>query len=197
MRVSCHVVTSRRSRDRNAGFSAADDADARSVVFVLIQINTFTYLRKMSVCQTNSVYVNFIYIVQSKWYLRLKISVQGPFNAGASLAAARDAPGLYSALQQHLYYIPDWEYFEFTGERLRRNDHVVRDYPVCFDTLTDTETLSSHESTTWRLIVVHASWKSSCVHWIFVQCSTDPSHSKAHRFLSQTEMSLSLYLSVC
>ena len=24
--------------------------------------------------------LNFIYIVQSKWYLRLKISVQGPFN---------------------------------------------------------------------------------------------------------------------
>ena len=33
MRVSCLVVTSRRSRDRNAGFSAADDADVRSVVF--------------------------------------------------------------------------------------------------------------------------------------------------------------------
>ena len=28
-------------------FSAADDADARSVVFVFIQINTFTYLRKI------------------------------------------------------------------------------------------------------------------------------------------------------
>ena len=25
--------------------------------------------------------LNFIYIVQSKWYLRLKISVQGPFNS--------------------------------------------------------------------------------------------------------------------
>ena len=36
-----------RSCDRNARFSAADDADARSVVFVFIQINTFTYLRKM------------------------------------------------------------------------------------------------------------------------------------------------------
>ena len=25
--------------------------------------------------------LNFIYIVQSKWYLQLKISVQGPFNS--------------------------------------------------------------------------------------------------------------------
>ena len=41
----------------NPGFSAADDAAARSVVFVFIQINTFTYLRKMSVYQTNSMYV--------------------------------------------------------------------------------------------------------------------------------------------
>ena len=37
MPVSCLVVMSRRSRDQNAGFSAADDADARSVVFVFIQ----------------------------------------------------------------------------------------------------------------------------------------------------------------
>ena len=37
------------------GFSAADDADAGSVVFVFIQINTFTYLGKMSIYQTNSV----------------------------------------------------------------------------------------------------------------------------------------------
>ena len=57
LRVRCLIVTPQRSRDRNAGFSAADDADARSVVFVFIQINTFTYLRKMSVYQTNSVYV--------------------------------------------------------------------------------------------------------------------------------------------
>ena len=65
MRVSWLVVTSRRSRDRNAGFQAADDADARSVVFVLIQINTFTYLRKMSVYQTNSVYVK-LYLYSTK-----------------------------------------------------------------------------------------------------------------------------------
>ena len=57
MRVSCLVLTSRRSRDRNPGFSAADDAAARSVVFVFIQINTFKYLRKMSMYQTNSVCV--------------------------------------------------------------------------------------------------------------------------------------------
>ena len=65
MRVRCLVVTSRRSRDRNAGFSAADDADARSVVFVFIQINTFTYLRKMSIYQTNSVYVK-LYLYSTK-----------------------------------------------------------------------------------------------------------------------------------
>ena len=53
----CPVVTSWRSRDRNPGFSAAYDAAARSVVFVFIQINTFTYLRKMSIYQTNSMYV--------------------------------------------------------------------------------------------------------------------------------------------
>ena len=62
------------------GFSAADDADARSVVFVFIQINTFTYLRKMSIYQTNSVYVK-LYLYSTKWYLRLKISVQGPFKS--------------------------------------------------------------------------------------------------------------------
>ena len=59
---SCDVT---RSRDRNAGFSAADDADARSVVFVFIQINTFTYLRKMSIYQTNSVYVK-LYLYSTK-----------------------------------------------------------------------------------------------------------------------------------
>ena len=54
----CLVMTSRRSRDRNPGFTAADDAAARSVVCVFfIQINTFTYLRKISIYQTNSVYV--------------------------------------------------------------------------------------------------------------------------------------------
>ena len=47
------------------GFSAADDLDARSVVFVFIQINTFTYLRKMSIYQTNSVYVK-LYLYSTK-----------------------------------------------------------------------------------------------------------------------------------
>ena len=55
-RVSCLVLTSRKSRDRNPGFSAADDAAVRNV-FVFIQINTFPYHRKMSMYQTNSVYV--------------------------------------------------------------------------------------------------------------------------------------------
>ena len=37
--------------------------------------------------------LNFIYIVQSKWYLRLKISVQGPFNRSLLLPATlRSAP---------------------------------------------------------------------------------------------------------
>ena len=79
MRVSCLVVTSRRSRDRNAGFSAADDADARSVVFVFIQINTLRTSGKSQSIKRTACMLNFIYIVQSKWYLRLKISVQGPF----------------------------------------------------------------------------------------------------------------------
>ena len=47
------------------GFSAADDADARSVVFVFIQINTFTYIRKMSIYQTNSVHVK-LYLYSTK-----------------------------------------------------------------------------------------------------------------------------------
>ena len=47
------------------GFSAADDADARSVVFVFIQINTSTYLRKMSIYQTNSVY-DKLYLFSTK-----------------------------------------------------------------------------------------------------------------------------------
>ena len=61
MRASCLVLTSRRSRDRNPGFSAADDAAAWSVVFVFIQINTFVYLRKMAMYQTNSVYVKLVH----------------------------------------------------------------------------------------------------------------------------------------
>ena len=64
-RISCLVVTSRRSRDRNTWFSAADDADARSVAFVFIQINTFTYLRKMSIYQLNSVNVK-LYLYSTK-----------------------------------------------------------------------------------------------------------------------------------
>ena len=63
--LSHAVQLSWRSCDRNAGFSAADDAAARSVVFVFIQINTFTYLRKMSVYQKNSVYVK-LYLYSTK-----------------------------------------------------------------------------------------------------------------------------------
>ena len=57
MWVSCLVLTSWRSRDRNPGFSAADDAAAQSIVFAFFQINTLTYRRKMSLYQTSSVYV--------------------------------------------------------------------------------------------------------------------------------------------
>ena len=59
MRVSCLVVTSRRSRDQNAGFWDADDADLleASWLFSFKSILSFTYLRKMSIYQTNSVYV--------------------------------------------------------------------------------------------------------------------------------------------
>jgi len=85
MRVSCLVLTSQRSRDQNPGFSAADDAAARRVVF---QINTFMYLRKMSMYQTNSVYVKLYSYCQCKWYLRLKISVRGPLTLHWSTASS-------------------------------------------------------------------------------------------------------------
>ena len=60
------------------GFSAADDADARSVCLfsfksILLRPSGKCQSIKRTVCM-----LNFIYIVQSKWYLRLKISVQGP-----------------------------------------------------------------------------------------------------------------------
>ena len=80
MRVSCLVLTSRRSRDWNPRFSAADDAGAGSVVFIFIQINTLTSGK----CQCIKGMFNFIYIVQCKWYVRLKISVQGPFKGGTN-----------------------------------------------------------------------------------------------------------------
>ena len=57
-------MTSWRSHDQNPRFSAADDAAAQSVVFVFIQINTFTYLRKMSIYQMNSIMLNFIYVME-------------------------------------------------------------------------------------------------------------------------------------
>ena len=50
---------------------------------VFIQISTFTYLRKLSIYQMNSMNVKLC-IVQSKWYLRLKISVMGPFKGPQS-----------------------------------------------------------------------------------------------------------------
>ena len=56
--AQCLVVTSRRSCDQNA--------DARSVVFVFIQINTFTYPRKCQSIKRTVCMLNFIYIVQSK-----------------------------------------------------------------------------------------------------------------------------------
>ena len=55
--VTASVVTSRRSRDRDPGVFSCRHAAARSVVFVFIKISTLTYLRKISMYQTNSVYV--------------------------------------------------------------------------------------------------------------------------------------------
>ena len=68
--VSCLVVTSRRSHDRNPGFSTADNAAGWSIMFVFCQISTFTYLRKMFMYQTNGVDVK-LYLAQCKWYLQL------------------------------------------------------------------------------------------------------------------------------
>ena len=68
MPVSSLVLTSRRSRDRNQGF-----------VFVFIQINTFTYLRKMSMYQTNSVYVKLLRDVSDIY--DLKSVFMGPLKA--------------------------------------------------------------------------------------------------------------------
>ena len=61
MRVSCLVVTSRRSRDRNAGFSAADDADLEASCLFSFK----PYLRKMLTYQTNSVNIK-LYLYSTK-----------------------------------------------------------------------------------------------------------------------------------
>ena len=85
MRVSCLVVTSRRSRDRKRDFQLQTTQILEaSCLFSFKSI----LLRTSGKCQSikrTAWMLNFIYIVQSKWYLRLKISVMGPFNAGIIL----------------------------------------------------------------------------------------------------------------
>ena len=79
MLVSCVVVTSRRSRDRNRDFQLqATQLLEASCLFSFKLI----LLRTSGKCQSikrTACMLNFIYIVQCKWYLRLKLSVQGPF----------------------------------------------------------------------------------------------------------------------
>ncbi len=79
MPVSCLVVTSRRSRDRKRDFQLQTTQMLEaSCLFSFKSI----LLRTSGKCQSikrTACMLNFIYIVQSKWYLRLKISVQGPF----------------------------------------------------------------------------------------------------------------------
>ena len=73
MPVSCLVVTSRDE----TGFSAADKV---SCLFSFKSILLHTSGKCQSIKRTACM-LNFIYIGQSKWYLRLKISVQGPFKS--------------------------------------------------------------------------------------------------------------------
>ena len=61
--LSCCDVT--EVVTENGIFSCRRRRCSRSVVFVFIQINTFTYLRKMSIYQTNSVYVK-LYLYSTK-----------------------------------------------------------------------------------------------------------------------------------
>ena len=80
MPVSCLVVTSRRSRDRKRDFQLqTTQMHEASCLFSCKSI----LLRTSGKCQSikrTACMLNFIYIGQSKWYLRFKISVQGPFN---------------------------------------------------------------------------------------------------------------------
>ena len=85
MLVSCLVVTSRRSRDRKRDFQLQTTQMLEaSCLFSFKSI----LLRTSGKCQSikrTACMLNFIYIVQSKWYLRLKISVQGPFKISADV----------------------------------------------------------------------------------------------------------------
>ena len=79
MPVNCLVVTSRSSRDRKRDFQLqTTQMHEASCLFSCKSI----LLRTSGKCQSlkrTACMLNFIYIVQSKWYLRFKISVQGPF----------------------------------------------------------------------------------------------------------------------
>ena len=83
MWVSCLVVTSRRSRDQKQDFQLQTTQMLEaSCLFSFKSILLRTSWKCQSIKRTACM-LNFIYIVQSKWYLRLKISVQGPFNTSA------------------------------------------------------------------------------------------------------------------
>ena len=81
MPVSCLVVPSRRSRDRKRDFQLQTTQTLEaSCLFSFKSILLHTSEKCQSIKRTACM-LNFIYIVQSKWYLRLKISVQGPFKS--------------------------------------------------------------------------------------------------------------------
>ena len=85
MPVSCLVVTLRESRDQKRDFQLQTTQTLEaSCLFSFKSILLCTSGKCQSIKRTACM-LNFIYIVQSKWYLRLKISVQGPFNAGVML----------------------------------------------------------------------------------------------------------------
>ena len=81
MPVSCLVVTLRESRDQKRDFQLQTTQTLEaSCLFSFKSILLCTSGKCQSIKRTACM-LNFIYIVQSKWYLRLKISVQGPFNS--------------------------------------------------------------------------------------------------------------------
>ena len=89
MRVSCLVVTSRRSRDRNPGFQLQTaqllEASCFSFKSILLRTSGKCLSIKRIACM-----LNFSYIVQCKWYLRLKISFLGPFKESFQMTTIHD-----------------------------------------------------------------------------------------------------------
>ena len=115
MPVSCLVVTSRRSRDRKRDFQLQTTQMLEaSCLFSFKSI----LLRTSGKCQSikrTACMLNFIYIVQSKWYLRLKISVQGPFKSFSSLRMSTWKDFYLSCLKYFSNSIGSirWEFFLF------------------------------------------------------------------------------------